>query len=256
MIRLSRRYIRAAKAELTARSGSLLPAGRHADSGDWEEKEKKRLLAVLTALLASMGLEKELKRIAAVARNLTLREWKLAVRRTLGVDLDSSCGSEEFCSPVTEPWLADTEKRFRQMPERLADRLLSGLAGVTAAAGVLDAIDAACLAAQAGAQSFAADCIGTLNTGLCRLQQEDAGTYSYVWITAGDDKVRESHRVLHGKEFRWDSPPEIVTVTKRGTKRRRLHPGEDYRCRCVAAPVFDRSTLKLRTAGGGRSGAV
>lgn len=60
--------------------------------------------------------------------------------------------------------------------------------------------------------------------------QQAAGIDSYIWVTSGDERVRESHAVLDGQEFRYDDPPD----TGDGFN----NPGEDIQCRCVATPVI------------------
>lgn len=44
----------------------------------------------------------------------------------------------------------------------------------------------------------------------------------YVWVTAGDDKVRPEHEALDGEIRTWYDTP---------------HPGEEYGCRCHAESV-------------------
>lgn len=46
----------------------------------------------------------------------------------------------------------------------------------------------------------------------------------YIWRTAGDDKVRQSHALLEGTIRSWNQSPD---------------PCEDYNCRCWAEPVSD-----------------
>lgn len=53
----------------------------------------------------------------------------------------------------------------------------------------------------------------------------------YIWDTQRDKKVRETHRKLRGKCFRFDDPP--TTVTKSG-KEHTGNPGTDWGCRCFA----------------------
>ena len=80
----------------------------------------------------------------------------------------------------------------------------------------------------------------------CEKSQElmrDAGVEEYIWSTSGDSRVRESHKKLNGKRFRWDDPPVVDEKTGR-----RCHPGEDYECRCVALAVFDFDTIDLPIA--------
>ena len=62
---------------------------------------------------------------------------------------------------------------------------------------------------------------------------KEAGVDQYQWSTSHDSRVRDTHKDLNGKFFRWDSPP-IVDIHKG----RRAHPGEDFGCRCVAIPII------------------
>lgn len=79
---------------------------------------------------------------------------------------------------------------------------------------------------------------------------EHHSTPLYIWHTAGDDRVRESHAANAGKVFAWAHPP--------GTG----NPGEDFNCRCWAEPVeVDTTPLEILAllSGGGlvlRAGRV
>ena len=61
-----------------------------------------------------------------------------------------------------------------------------------------------------------------------REQAKRLGLSSYIWRTMRDHRVRHDHRLLDGKQFRWDSPP----ITNQSTGERHA-PGEDINCRCV-----------------------
>lgn len=93
------------------------------------------------------------------------------------------------------------------------------------------------------ARLIARDQIAKLNSAITRKQQEDAGITEYVWYTAGDSRVRDSHAALHNKRFKWTNPPIVDSKTGR-----RCNPGEDFQCRCVALAVFDFDTLDLPIA--------
>lgn len=58
--------------------------------------------------------------------------------------------------------------------------------------------------------------------------QQSAGIESYIWVTSGDERVREDHAALDGQEFRYDDPPDTGNSFN--------NPGEDFQCRCVATP--------------------
>lgn len=60
------------------------------------------------------------------------------------------------------------------------------------------------------------------------------GSRRYKWSTSHDDLVRHDHRLLNDTIQFWDAKP--ITNRKTGA---RNHPGEDFRCRCVALPIID-----------------
>jgi SPP1 gp7 family putative phage head morphogenesis protein len=81
---------------------------------------------------------------------------------------------------------------------------------------------------QRRATFIARDQTQRLNANLTRLRQESIGVEEYVWVTAGDERVRPTHRANNGKTFRWDSPPPVTG-----------HPGNDPNCRCISRPVLE-----------------
>jgi SPP1 gp7 family putative phage head morphogenesis protein len=60
---------------------------------------------------------------------------------------------------------------------------------------------------------------------------QNIGLDEYIWSTSKDSRVRDTHRELDGKRFRWNHPPSI--------KGRLINPGEDFGCRCVAIPIIE-----------------
>ncbi len=77
------------------------------------------------------------------------------------------------------------------------------------------------------AKLIARDQSSKLNSALTQQRAQNLGVEEYVWRTAGDERVRESHRTKNGKVFRWDDPPKDTG-----------HPGQDIQCRCVAQPII------------------
>lgn len=71
---------------------------------------------------------------------------------------------------------------------------------------------------------------------------QSAGVEEYIWMSSNDARCREANKYggpshgpggpLHGKRFRFDSPPVS------GTKGERENPGVPYGCRCIARPVL------------------
>jgi len=77
------------------------------------------------------------------------------------------------------------------------------------------------------AKLIARDQSSKLNSALTQQRSQNLGVEEYIWRTAGDERVRDSHRTKNGKVYRWDNPPKDTG-----------HPGQDIQCRCVAQPII------------------
>jgi SPP1 gp7 family putative phage head morphogenesis protein len=77
------------------------------------------------------------------------------------------------------------------------------------------------------AQFIAVDQTGTIFGQMTGKRHREVGVKKFEWVDAGDNRVRPKHRDLNGHIFSYDNPPSEGL------------PGEPFRCRCVAYPVFD-----------------
>ena len=66
---------------------------------------------------------------------------------------------------------------------------------------------------------------------LTEARAQHVGCVEYIWRTAGDSTVRESHREMRGKVVRWDAPPTLSDGTT-------THAGQIYNCRCWPEPII------------------
>lgn len=73
--------------------------------------------------------------------------------------------------------------------------------------------------------------IAKANSALTQARAEYVGATHYIWRTAEDGDVRESHAVMNGKIFRFDDPPYVEGEGNHG-------PGEFPNCRCFAEPII------------------
>jgi len=80
---------------------------------------------------------------------------------------------------------------------------------------------------ESRAQFVAVDQAGSILGQMAAQRHRQMGVEKFKWLTSKDERVRESHRELSDKVFAYDEPPEVGL------------PGEDYRCRCLAIPIFD-----------------
>lgn len=81
------------------------------------------------------------------------------------------------------------------------------------------------------ARTIARTEVGRASTELQRARAQHVGSTHFEWITAGDSDVRESHKRLNGRTFRWDDPPE-------SDPGHRALPGAIWNCRCFARPII------------------
>jgi SPP1 gp7 family putative phage head morphogenesis protein len=64
--------------------------------------------------------------------------------------------------------------------------------------------------------------------------QESAGVERYVWVAQRDQFTRPAHAELDDTIARWDTPPLTADKSSNGEP---CHAGEDFNCRCLAAPL-------------------
>ena len=73
---------------------------------------------------------------------------------------------------------------------------------------------------------IARDQINKLNGDFTYMRYGKAGVKFFIWVTAGDNRVRRRHRRLNGRRF----------SMRRGADG--LFPGQDIQCRCTMMPVL------------------
>lgn len=105
--------------------------------------------------------------------------------------------------------------------------LYSGMRQAELAAKILETEDVS----KARATMLARTALSVAASSLVQARAEVIGSPGYVWETAKDGTVRESHRRMQGKFVRWDTPPTIDKYT--------AHAGCYANDRCWPRPVFD-----------------
>lgn len=192
------------------------------------------------------GLRRKLQSLSLLTRKLTVREWKKSIKATLGIDIREDYYLGEFYEENLKKWVSDNVDLIVTIPQdtlqKMKDIILDGYTNGMTTRDMTKAISEAYNVNKRHAEFIARDQISKLNGSIQRAQQLDAGVDSYKWSTVGDERTRESHRELDGKIFSWNEPPE-------NSDGRSCHPGEDYGCRCIGLPVFNKNTLNLPVDG-------
>lgn len=190
------------------------------------------------------GLRKKLENMANLNRKLTIKEWKKACKSTIGIDIREDYYLGDFYKQGMEQWISDNVDLIKTLPNQSLDKMkeivYKGYTGGLNTTDMIKAITKAYQMDKRHAKFIARDQTAKLNGAIQRAQQLDAGITHYKWCTCGDERVRNSHKALEGKVFEWGNPPE-------NGDGRKCEPGEDYNCRCIGSPVFDKTTLNLPT---------
>ncbi len=198
----------------------------------------------VTEKAASYQLQRKMERIAQLNLRLTIKEWNRAVKSTLGIDIREDYYMGAFYFAQLEKWIQENVGLIKTIPEETLDRMqkivYDGFTQGRSTARMVKEIQQAYGVGRRRAELIARDQTAKLNGQIQQAQQRDAGITEYIWYTCMDGRVRQRHRELHGKKFRWDDPPVVDKKSDR-----KCHPGQDFQCRCIARPVFNRSTLNL-----------
>lgn len=152
--------------------------------------------------------------------------------RVLGLSLADQTPA---VAAFTRVWRRNNIELVQSIGERLHDDL-SRVVQEAAASGMrvetlARRIEERFVVSESRARLIARDQINKGNADLTKARHREVGVERYRWSTSRDERVRKSHRQLNGKEFSYANPPLVDG--------RRLSPGEDYQCRCVAIPIFD-----------------
>lgn len=193
-----------------------------------------RLNAIL--LFIDSSLEPEIQEtilesevVGAQINRFNKSQFEKVTRSVFGIDLF-----------LNEPWLLDQLKLFSsqnaQLIRSLPDQELERVSGIVERglqegktySDVSKEIQKSFGISERRATLIARDQTKKLNSSLTKLRQQELGVEEYVWQTAGDERVRSTHKANDGKKFRWDKPPSVTG-----------HPGNDINCRCVALPVLE-----------------
>lgn len=192
--------------------------------------------------ILKFSLFQKLEAMANLNRKLTVREWKKAVKATLGINIREDYYLGNFYADQLEKWVSENVDLIKTIPkdtlDKMKDIIYDGYSHGRSTTRMVRDIQRAYGVSKRKAQAIARDQTAKLNGEIQRFQQMDAGIESYTWCTCGDERVRESHRALNGKIFSWNEPP----LNSDG---RRCHPGEDYNCRCIGRPVFKKIGMNL-----------
>ena len=228
---------------------------RYDDIRNVEDKVRtvfQKIARELEQRLGAFGLDDMVRKISKMTKNTALREWKRAVKETLGIDIFDDYFNGDFYEHALKQWIDENVLKIKSIPnESLGEMqkiIMDGYRQGASLTQITKQIQEQYKLTRRSAQLLARDQVSTLNSQITKLQQKDAGCTHYRWSDSRDSRVRDCHRELNGKIISWDDPPEMWYETKsrgRVYTGRRCHPGEDFCCRCIPIPVFDVDTIDV-----------
>lgn len=190
------------------------------------------------------NLRDKVERIGNITTRLSEREWKRVVEKTLGINILDDYYSGEFYREQLHIWIDENVGLISTLPDELLGEMQGiveeGFLNGRSNRDIVRDIQERFGVSRNKARFYATDQLSKLNADITRQQQTECGVEEYVWSSSRDQRVRDRHAQLDGTKHRWDTPPIVDVKTGR-----RAHPGEDYRCRCVALPVFNIEGIKL-----------
>ncbi len=206
----------------------------------------------LMEALKYFGMDEQLEKISKITQSHSIREWKAAVKKAIGLDVSEKYYKGGIFDSIRKKWVGDNVANIKNMMSDSVQNIIQMMMDPENAdvdfIELIQQVQDEYAKSKEFAQEMSSDQVSMLNAELTKTIHEDAGVTHYVWVSQHDDRVRTSHRAFDGKMFSWQSPPDGWYITKsKGLilTGRRCHPGEDYGCRCRAKPVFDVNVLNI-----------
>lgn len=143
----------------------------------------------------------------------------------------------EVIKQFKDEYLKTTALPIKNMEQRAVERLRKKLLPLVMEEGYTQDDLSAIIQDEFGMTKRHADFLARQETKLIKSKiikdrAINTGHTRYIWQTAGDQRVRDTHRILNGKIFDFNNPPIIDEFGNRG------NPGQDYRCRCIARIIL------------------
>lgn len=157
-------------------------------------------------------------------------KFNRSMSRALGIDVGPLTLGDDVGKVMTQA-ITDSVGLIKTIPPRLKEGLLGDMLSLAEEAPfnqakVMDLLAKNYESSGYNLRRITRDQNNKLMGKLSEVRQVAVGIKEYVWSTAGDGRVRPSHRANEGLTFRWANPP--------GTG----HPGYEIQCRCVAQGVI------------------
>ena len=222
---------------------------RQDDAGDFISSVRGHKFSAAEKLSGKTGamakVERAYRMSGKTAMKHSIQDWDDQVSDALNMHVNKEWYSEHMEDMVGN-WIRQNVSKIQSIPSEYLTEVENiirwGYETRQPKVNVYRRLEKLIGLSKSKALMIARDQLGTLNYQMTRFEAESAGCSKYIWMTKRDNRVRDSHKALHGTVQSWNNPPPMWYMTKsRGIvyTGRYCNPGEDYGCRCRAKPVFD-----------------
>lgn len=228
--RVERSYLRALRQvvkQVDALVRAFAPKGKVTDPGELNSALRKysELLRPWAKAVAN--------RMLAEVKQRDEKAWK-----TLGENIGRNLRKEIQSTPVGQAMRSRLDEQVElitSLPLEAAQRVhkltLEAATTGTRAEEIAQEILRTGKVTESRARMIARTEVARTASVLTQTRAEHVGSTHYIWRTAGDSDVRESHRQMNGKVVAWAEPPTLSDGTT-------THAGQIYNCRCYPEPIL------------------
>lgn len=158
------------------------------------------------------------------------RRFYSSLENSVGVNMESVIKNEGL-SDIVNSDIRTNVSLIKSIPpeqfNKIEQIIFTNVTQGTGASSIIKQLREAGASSNKRARFIARDQTAKINANLSQARAENLGAEEYIWRTAEDGRVRDSHRVKNGKIYRYDNPPSDTG-----------RPASDYNCRCIAQPII------------------
>lgn len=213
------------EAELSAKRA------QRAYTGDADQSWFSRIKALTVAL--QRVASDTVNRILNLEAQRHTEQFMATAKKAIGIDLRSVVQQEDLAEYLVEAAGRNTslitglaDDTIKRIEQTVYNNSIAGNSVTTLRKALQEDFGIS----DRRAKLIARDQTAKLNSDLNRRRQEQAGVTSYSWLTSRDERVRERHRKLEGKVYKWGE----ATGAEGG-----LPPGQPVNCRCVSRGIVE-----------------
>lgn len=200
-----------------------------------------------------IDMRKQVNLIASFVYDLAVSEFGRQMEKYLGT---LYYGSDIWWEDIRKQWITEFIERTKKLSFDYVNKTRDTILTAVRENWNFERIEAEIQAINSSytinkVRFIAQDTVGSLNGIIEQQLQQSLGINYYVWMTMGDEKVRgrptglypkakPNHWMMDGKICDWRNPTiwstRGIEWEDRPENAPKVHPGRDWRCRCVSAP--------------------